>query len=125
MKKLTTFVTSTIASYLLLGSVSFVSSQVIWSPIVSNPSFDVGMNYDSIKRSNGIAKFRILTTDKSDRSMVYEDLELDCQQKTYRSVWAKRYDWRSKVKGETSTPSNWQAVQPNTVISVISTKVCN
>lgn len=95
-----------------------------WSSIASNQTFDVGIDYESLKLSNGIAKFRIMTTDKADRSVMYEDPELDCQLKKMRSIWAKKYDSRNKVRGVNSTPSSWDSVQPNTIMSVIYTKTC-
>jgi hypothetical protein len=111
--------------HVLTFYVPIAFAQVVWSPIASNPNFDVGINYDSLSRSNGIAKFRIQTTDKSDRSIMYEDLEIDCSKKTFRSVWAKKYDWRNKVRGESSRPRNWDGIQPSTIMSVLHTRTCS
>lgn len=101
-----------------------VEAQVVWSPVASNQNFDVGMDYSSVKRSMEIAKGRIRTTDKSDRSIMYEDLEVDCQVKKVRSVWAKKYDWRNKVIGISTSQGSWDSVQPNTIMSLIYAEAC-
>lgn len=118
------FLRINIATYMLFSFTPFAQAQVTWSPVSSNQNFEVAINYDSLKRSSGIAKLRIKTADKADRSIMYEDLELDCELKRVRSVWAKRYDWRNKVRGISNTPSDWADVQPSTIMAVIYAHAC-
>lgn len=73
-----------VSASLLLMHMPLVEAQVVWSLGASNQNFDVGVDYDSLQRSMGIAKVRIKTTVKSDRSTMYEDLEFDCQVKKVR-----------------------------------------
>lgn len=99
-------------------------SQVIWTPVASNQNFDVVVNLESITRKGDITSARIQTLDRSDRSIMYEDLEISCPLKQVRSIWAKRYNSRNRVTGVNSNLGNWNKVEPDTIMYLIYFKVC-
>lgn len=99
-------------------------SQVIWSPVASNQNFDVGINLESIIRKGDITSLRIQTLDKSDRSIMYEDLEISCPSRQIRSIWAKRYNSRNRVTGVNNNIGKWNKVEPETIMSLIYSKAC-
>lgn len=99
-------------------------SQVIWTPVASNQNFDVGINLESITRRGDITSLRIQTLDKSDRSLMYEDLEISCPSRQVRSIWAKRYNSRNRVTGANNNIGKWNKVEPDTIMSLIYSKAC-
>lgn len=102
-----------------------VKAQVIWTPVAENNVFIVGMDYDSLKRQGNITSVRVREFDKAESSTMYEDLEFDCKNSKFRSVWGKLYNRRNKVRYNESTPNApWDMVEPKTLMSVIMMKAC-